>query len=77
VIYIFFKKVLQGVFLSDKILFVAVNESDSFDTSISLCYISKSELNTSFRKEEAPASHLADAIGLLAGIRKRLIILFS
>jgi hypothetical protein len=61
------KKVLQPVFLSDTILFVAVNESDSFDTSISLCYISKSELNTSFRKEEAPASHLVDAIVLLAG----------
>jgi hypothetical protein len=44
-----------------------LTKSDSFDTSISLCYISKSELNTSFRKEEAPASHLADALMLLAG----------
>ncbi len=52
------KKRLQPVWLSAKIPFVAVN---SFDTSNTLCYISKSELNTSFRKEEAPASHLADA----------------
>lgn len=61
---------MQIEFLSDTIFFVAVNESDSFDTSISLCYISKSELNTSFKKEEAPASHLVDAFWLLAGNTK-------